>query len=200
MVGVLSVRPASRSEFLDVIENVEVTGKLIWTKFRSMSGGAPSEPKTLAWGALTLPELEAQGMFTKQICELIGQAKNPSELQSGNRNFFAERLPSTTVQQRQIKKLSARHYEIIELLLSGYRPRDIARSFGLGRQWLSVIMNSPIFLAELHRRIAERFQEIEKLRAKRSIDSLERELYFKINLADAAAEAAGYMREKNNRD
>jgi hypothetical protein len=37
-------------------------------------------------------------------------------------------------------------------------------------------------------------------RAEREIDRLERELYFKINLADAAAEAAGYIREHDSID
>ena len=88
----------------------------------------------------------------------------------------------------------------MELLLAGTRPRDIAKAFGIGRQWLSVIMNSPIFLEELNKQLTERFQEVGKLRAERSIDKLERELNFKISLADAAAEAAGYIRDQDEQD
>jgi hypothetical protein len=61
-----------------------------------------------------------------------------------------------------------------------------------GKQWLSVIMNSPEFRQELQSRLSERFWEFEKLRVERGIYELERELLFRINLADAAAEAVGY--------
>jgi hypothetical protein len=104
----------------------------------------------------------------------------------------ANKLPSKTVAQRQIKKLSARHYQVIELLLAGQRPRDIAKKMQFGKQWLSVIMNSPEFRREMQRRLSERLQEFEKLRVERAINDLEREILFRINLADAAAEAAGY--------
>jgi hypothetical protein len=80
--------------------------------------------------------------------------------------------------------------------LPGTRPRDIAKSFGIGRQWLSVIMNSPVFLEEMNKRLTERFQEIGKLKAERAIDKLERELYFRVNLADAVAEAAAFIRKQ----
>lgn len=116
-----------------------------------------------------------------------------------NSNYIipsGRKLPSKTVHERQIKKLSARHYEIMELLLAGTRPGDIARAFGIGRQWLSVIMNSPVFLEEMNKRLTERFQEIGKLKAERAIDKLERELYFRVNLADAVAEAAGFIRKQ----
>ena len=140
-------------------------------------------------------------MFTKRVCDLIGKAMSKDELVNSDYIIPSGRkLPSKTVHERQIKKLSARHYEIIDLLLVGSRPRDIAKEFGIGRQWLSVIMNSPIFLEELNKQLTERFQEVGKLRAERSIDKLERELLFKISLADAAAEAAGYIREQDTVD
>src|SRR5262245_54274349 len=135
-------------------------------------------------------------MFTKQVCSLIGNDMSKDELVNSDYIIPSGRkLPCKTVHESQIKKLSARHYEIMELLLGGTRPRDIAKTFGIGRQWLSVIMNSPVFLAEMNKRLTERFQEIGKLRAERAIDKLERELYFKLNVVDAAAEAAGYVRK-----
>jgi FixJ family two-component response regulator len=109
-----------------------------------------------------------------------------------NHFLYTDKLLSKTVAQRQIKKLSARHYQVIELLLAGQRPRDIAKKMQFGKQWLSVIMNSPEFRHELQTRLSERLQEFERMRAERDVDELERELLFKINLADAAAEAAGY--------
>jgi hypothetical protein len=130
-------------------------------------------------------------MFTKQVCAAIGMANFKAELPN-----MMSKTPSKTVCERQIRRLSARHHEIIELLLAGYRPRDIAETFEMGRQWLSVIMNSPVFLNELNRRLDQRFQEIGKMRDERAIDKLERELYFKFNLADAAAEAAEFLRRK----
>jgi len=136
-------------------------------------------------------------MFTKQVCNLIGIVTSKDELVNSNYIIPSQRkLPSKTVQERQIKQLSARHYEIMELLLAGTRPRDIAKTFGIGRQWLSVIMNSPVFLEEMNKRLTERFQEIGKLKAERVIDKLERELYFRVNLADAVAEAAGFIRKQ----
>jgi len=105
------------------------------------------------------------------------------------------KLPSKTVKERQLKKLSARHCEIIERLLGDQRPRDIAEAFGIGRQWLSVVMNSPVFVDEHRERLAQKAEEIDRQRAERGIDRLERELYFKINLADAVAEATSYMRK-----
>jgi hypothetical protein len=125
-------------------------------------------------------------MFTKQVCSLIGKAMSKNELVNSDYIIPSGRkLPSKTVHERQIKKLSSRHYQIMELLLAGTRPRDIAKVFGIGRQWLSVIMNSPVFLEEMNKRLTERFQEIGKLKAERAIDKLERELYFRVNLADA---------------
>jgi FixJ family two-component response regulator len=106
--------------------------------------------------------------------------------------LYADKLLSKTVAQRQIKRLSARHYQVIELLLAGQRPRDIAKKMQFGKQWISVIMNSPEFRRELQRRLSERLQEFERLRLERAVDDLERELLFRINLADAAVEAAGY--------
>src|SRR5262245_42735769 len=100
-------------------------------------------------------------MFTKRVCKLIGNAMSNDELVNTNYIIPSRRkLPSKTVHERQIKKLSPRHYEIMELLLAGTRPRDIAKTFGIGRQWLSVIINSPVFLAEMNKRLTERFQEI----------------------------------------
>src|SRR5262249_41678420 len=138
---------------------------------------------------------------TKQVCHLIGKAMSKNELVNSNYIIpSARKLPSKTVHERQIKKLSARHYQIIDMLLAGSRPRDITRAFGIGRQWLSVIINSPVFLEEMNKRLTQRFEEIGKLKAERAIDKLERELYFRVNLADAAAEAAGYVRKPHTQE
>jgi hypothetical protein len=42
------------------------------------------------------------------------------------------KLLSRSVQQRQIKKLSARHHEIIERLIVGQKPLQICRDLGIG--------------------------------------------------------------------
>jgi hypothetical protein len=72
-----------------------------------------------------------------------------------------KRIPSDTVQQRQLRRLSPRHLEIIERLLVGQDHKQIARELGLGEQWLSVVVNSPLFVKELAKRLSERSKEID---------------------------------------
>lgn len=78
---------------------------------------------------------------------------------------------SKTVQQRQLKRMSPRHYETLIRLLNGQSHRKIARELGLGEQRLSVIINSPVFQEELRKRwevreqtIIQRFRERETRR------------------------------------
>jgi len=78
---------------------------------------------------------------------------------------------SKTVQQRQLKRMKPRHYEILLRLLNGQSQKKIASEMGLGEQRLSVIINSPVFHEELRKRwevreqaIIQRFKEREERR------------------------------------
>ena len=62
---------------------------------------------------------------------------------------------SKTVQQRQLKRLTPRHYEILIRYAKGQRQRQIAKEMNLGEQWLSVVINSPVFQEELHKLLRE---------------------------------------------
>src|SRR5262245_33064832 len=105
-----------------------------------------------------------------------------------------DRLPSKTVQERQIKKLSARHHEIIERLLLGHRPKDIAKEMRLGRQWLSVIMNSPTFVQALEDRLRGRSKEIDSLIVGIATDQAEREMAIRAKLRALVPEALAVLR------
>lgn len=82
---------------------------------------------------------------------------------------------SKTVQKRQIKRMKPKHYEILVRYSEGHRQRRIAQEMGIGEQWLSVIINSPIFQEELQKRW-EPFEEelVKRLaeRERRHIDAL----------------------------
>jgi DNA-binding NarL/FixJ family response regulator len=67
---------------------------------------------------------------------------------------------SKTVQQRQLKRMRPRRYEILIRLLNGQSQRKIARELGLGEQRVSVIINSPVFQEELRKRWEVREQAI----------------------------------------
>lgn len=67
-----------------------------------------------------------------------------------------KRLLSKTVRERQLKKLSPLHHEIAERLIAGQSPKDIAKEMGIGKPWLSVVMNSPLFIDHLEKRQAQR--------------------------------------------
>jgi hypothetical protein len=74
---------------------------------------------------------------------------------------------SRSVQQRQIKKLRPRHYEIMTRLLQYQSLREISREMGINESWASVVVNSPVFQEELDRRLEIQEQAvIEKLKEK----------------------------------
>lgn len=50
-----------------------------------------------------------------------------------------------------IKDMKERHHEIKRRLVAGERAIDIARSLGMTPSWLSIVMASPVFEAELAR-------------------------------------------------
>ena len=59
---------------------------------------------------------------------------------------------SKTVQRRQLKRMRPRHYEILTRYSRGQNQRTIAAAMGIGEQWLSVLINSPVFQEELRKR------------------------------------------------
>lgn len=69
---------------------------------------------------------------------------------------------SKTVQQRQLKKLRPIHHEILTRYLKGQRLGKISSAVGIGRQWLSVIINSPVSQDELETKFQKREQEVIK--------------------------------------
>jgi hypothetical protein len=74
---------------------------------------------------------------------------------------------SRSVQQRQIKKLRPRHYEIMTRLLQYQSLRTISREMGINESWASVVVNSPVFQEELERRLEQQEKAvIEKLKDK----------------------------------
>jgi hypothetical protein len=74
---------------------------------------------------------------------------------------------SRSVQQRQIKKLRPRHYEIMTRMLQYQSLRTISREMGINESWASVVVNSPVFQEELERRLEIQEQAvIEKLKEK----------------------------------
>jgi hypothetical protein len=101
---------------------------------------------------------------------------------------------SKSVQKRQIKKLSARHYEIIEHLMLGERPSEIAAKLGIGRPQLSIIMNSPLFIETLKTRLMQISNEVTRLTLERCADDVERRMEMHAKLEAAAREAITYLR------
>jgi hypothetical protein len=58
---------------------------------------------------------------------------------------------SKTVQQRQLRRMRPRHYEILARYMEGHTPQGISSEMQIGQQRLSVIVNSPIFQKEFRR-------------------------------------------------
>jgi hypothetical protein len=103
---------------------------------------------------------------------------------------------SKSVQKRQIKKLSARHYQVIEHLILGERPAEIAEKLGIGRPQLSIIMNSPLFIETLKTRRTQISDEVTRLTLERCADDVERRIEMQAKLKTAACEAITYLRSR----
>jgi hypothetical protein len=106
------------------------------------------------------------------------------------------KLLSRSVQQRQIKKLSARHHEIIERLILGQRPLQISQDLGIGRPWISIAMNSPLFQQSLQRRLSQISEQITCLTLERCSADAQRRLEMQTHLKAAALEAIDYLRTR----
>ena len=80
---------------------------------------------------------------------------------------------SKTVQERQLKRLRPRHYEILVRYMKGQRQRQIAREMKVGEQWVSVVINSPVFQAELQKRLREEEDAVVKRMGERELKRLD---------------------------
>ncbi len=112
---------------------------------------------------------------------------------------------SRTVRERQLKCLKPRHIEILRRILVGQRQVDIAREMGIGPQRLSVIMHSPLFVAELDRLMDETdrtvMEKIESFSAEamEKIATMMRETKseaLRCKLANDILDRAGYRKVK----
>lgn len=80
---------------------------------------------------------------------------------------------SKTVQERQLKQLRPRHYEILLRYMKGQRQRQIARQMKVGEQWVSAVINSPLFQAELQKRLREEEDAVVKRMGERELKRLD---------------------------
>ena len=66
-------------------------------------------------------------------------------------------------QSKQIKRLQAWHYDLIDLMIANPRlsGREAAAHFGVSPVWISIVKNSPIFQAEFNRRRERISQNVE---------------------------------------
>ena len=73
---------------------------------------------------------------------------------------------SRTLQNRQLKRMSARHREILSRHSQGPTQRTIASEMGLSES-CSIVVNSPIFQNELQKLFENNKQRLAKLIAER---------------------------------
>ena len=96
----------------------------------------------------------------------------------------------------QLKRLQARHYKIMDLLLLGKRQCDIAEEMGLSKYGVSIIARSPVFQDQLARRRVEHNARLDDREAARRLSARE----FLDNAArDAAKKQISLLLSSNER-
>jgi hypothetical protein len=149
----------------------------------------PRDPVRLAIYHSNSSRAAIHASFENKPSHSLGASQPSDEVRNNRPIVKGKKIPSDTVQQRQIRRLSARHLEIIERLLVGQDHKRIAQELGLGEQWLSVIVNSPLFIKELAKRLSERSREIDHQLIGLGADQVERAMAIRAKLDAIVPEA-----------